>query len=108
MFRNNFKIAVRSLWKNKALSFINIVGLTVGLSSALLIGLFINHEISFDKFQSKADRIVRVIMEYGFEGSPEKKRGNYTSTKVAPVFSRTFPEVEAAVRMTDRDMVIRY
>ena len=108
MFRNNFIIAIRSLWKNKALSAINIFGLTIGLSSALLIAIYIHHEISFDNFQPKGDRIVRVIMEYGFEGSPEKKSGNFTSTKVAPVFSRTFPEVEAAVRMTDRDMIIQY
>ena len=108
MFRNNFKIAIRSLWKNKALSSINIFGLTVGLSSSLLIALYIHHEISFDKFQLKGDRIVRVIMEYGLDGGPEKKRGNYTSTKVAPVFSRTFPEVESAVRMTDRDIIVRY
>jgi len=108
MFRNNFKIAIRNLWKNKALSSINIFGLTIGLSSSLLIALYIHHEINFDKFQSKGDRIVRVIMEYGLDGSPEKKRGNYTSTKVAPVFSRTFPEVEFAVRMTDRDIVVRY
>ena len=108
MFRNNFIIAIRSLWKNKALSAINIFGLTIGLSSALLIAIYIHHEISFDNFQPKGDRIVRVIMEYGFEGSREKKSGNFTSTKVAPVFSRTFPEVEAAVRMTDRDMIIQY
>jgi len=108
MFRNNFKIAIRSLWKNKALSSINIFGLTVGLSSSFLIALYIHHEISFDKFQLKGDRIVRVIMEYGLDGGPEKKRGNYTSTKVAPVFSRTFPEVESAVRMTDRDIIVRY
>ncbi|HEX5170470.1 MAG TPA: ABC transporter permease [Cyclobacteriaceae bacterium] len=106
MFLNNFKITTRSLWKNKASSFINVFGLTVGLSSCLLIYLYVAHEFSFDTFQEKGARIARVIMEYSFEGSPETKRGNFTSTKVAPVFARTFPEVESSVRMTDADMVI--
>ena len=53
MFENNFKIAFRSLWKNKASTIINIFGLTAGLSSCLLIALFIQHELSFDKFQDK-------------------------------------------------------
>ncbi|HEX6226964.1 MAG TPA: ABC transporter permease [Chryseolinea sp.] len=107
MFRSNVKVAVRSLWKNKVLSSINIFGLSVGLSSCLLIGLYIQHEFSYDKFQLNGDRIVRVIMEYAFDGSPEKKKGNFTSTKVAPVLARTFPEVEKSVRMTNRERVVR-
>jgi putative ABC transport system permease protein len=46
-------------------------------------------------------------MEYGFDGNAETKRGNFTSTKVAPVFVRTFPEVESAVRMVDRDVIVQ-
>ena len=99
MIRNNLKVTVRSLWKNKVASAINIFGLTVGLTSCLLIALYIQHEASFDSFQKNGKRIARVIMEYAFDGSPETKRGNYTSTKVAPEFSRIFPEVEYAIRM---------
>jgi putative ABC transport system permease protein len=108
MFQNNVKIAFRSLWKNKGSTIINLFGLTAGLSSCLLIALFIKHELSFDKFQDKGSRIARVIMEYSFDGSPDSKKGNFTSTKVAPVFSRTFPEVEAAVRMDDRTTIVKY
>ena len=107
MFTNYLKVTVRNLWKYKASSFINLLGLTVGLTACLLIGLYVQHEFSFDKHQAKGDRIARVIMEYGFEGSPETEKGNFTSTKVAPVFSRTFPEVESAVRMDDRDVIVR-
>lgn len=106
MFQSNMKVAVRSLWRHKASTFINLFGLTVGLSSCLLIGLYLQNEYSFDTFQDNRKRTVRLIMEYGFDGSTEIKRGNYTSTKVAPTFSRTFPEVEAAVRMTDSDVVV--
>ena len=108
MVRNNLKLTVRSLWKNKVASAINIFGLTVGLTSCLLISLYIQHEASFDSFQKNGKRIARVIMEYAFDGSPETKRGNYTSTKVAPEFSRVFPEVEYGIRMDNDDMIIKH
>jgi putative ABC transport system permease protein len=106
MFRNNFKIALRNLWKNKPSTVINVLGLTTGITACLLIALFIQHELSFDKFQSNGKRIARVVMEYGFEGSTETHKGTFTSTKVAPVLSRTFPEVEKGVRMTDADAIL--
>ncbi len=108
MFINYLKIAWRNLAKNKIASLINIVGLTIGLSSCLLISLYIQHELSYDTFQRNGSRIARVIMEYTFAGSPEAKRGNFTSTKVAPVFARTFPEVTSAVRMTMVNRVVRH
>ena len=108
MIRNNLKVTVRSLWKNKVASAINIFGLTVGLTSCLLIALYVQHESSFDSFQKNGKRIARVIMEYAFDGSPETKRGNHTSTKVAPEFSRIFPEVEYAIRMDDDEMIVKH
>lgn len=108
MLKNYFKIALRNLWKNKTASFINIFGLTIGLCSCLLIGLYIQHELSYDAFQKKGDRIVRVIMEYKFNGGTEMKKGNFTSARVAPVFKRTFPEIEAGIRMSAHDRVVKY
>ncbi|HKZ36889.1 MAG TPA: ABC transporter permease, partial [Chryseolinea sp.] len=108
MIINNLKVTIRSLWKNKVSSAINLFGLTVGLTSCLLISLYIGHEASFDSFQKNGNRIARVIMEYSFDGSPESKRSNFTSTKVAPEFSRTFPEVQYGIRMADRDMIIKH
>ena len=100
MFLNYLKIAFRNLLKHKGFSFINLSGLTVALSCCLLMVLYIRHELSFDRFQPKADRIARVIMEYAFNGS-ETVKGNYTSTKVSPAFRKNFPEVEDGLRMTD-------
>ena len=57
MFRNHAKTALRNLWKNKPSTAINILGLTIGITACLLIALFIQHELSFDKFQSKGSRI---------------------------------------------------
>src|SRR3978361_1984472 len=108
MLKSYFKIAFRNLWKNKTASFINIFGLTIGLCSCLLIGLYIQHELSFDGFQQKGDRIARVIMAYKFDGGTEMKKGNFTSARVAPVFKQTFPEIESAVRMTSSIRVVHY
>ncbi|HET6722330.1 MAG TPA: ABC transporter permease, partial [Chitinophagaceae bacterium] len=69
MFKNYLITAFRNLGKNKLYSGINIIGLTVGLAACLLIGVFINHELSYDKFNTNADRIVRVTMEYNNAGT---------------------------------------
>jgi len=108
MIRNYFKIAWRSLWKNKTASIVNIIGLSVGLACCLIMVLYMQHELSYDKFQQNGDRLVRVIMEYSFNGSPVTK-GNFTSSKVAPSFKRNFPEVEDGVRMSaDGDRLVKY
>ncbi len=108
MLKNYFKTAFRNLWKNKAASFINIFGLTIGLTACLLIGLYIRHELSYDGFQQKGNRIARVIMEYKFDGGTEQIKGDFTSVRVAPVFKRTFPEVVDAVKMVRYQEVVRY
>jgi len=108
MLKNYFKIAFRNLWKNKTASFINISGLTIGLCSCLLIGLYIQHELSYDGFQEKGERIARVIMEFKTDGAADAIKGNFTSVRVAPVFKRTFPEVKDAVRMMKYQEVVQY
>jgi putative ABC transport system permease protein len=108
MIRNYFLVAVRNLFKNKSASFINILGLTIGLCSCLLIGIYILNELNYDRFEKNGNRIFRVIMEYSFDGGTASKKGNFTSMKVAPTMKRKFPEVENAVRMYKYPRVIRY
>ena len=108
MFKNYFKITFRNLWKNKTASFINVFGLTIGLTSCLLIGIYIQHELNYDKFERKGDRLTRVIMEYKFDGGDDMKKGDFTSVRVAKVFKQTFPEIEDAVRMSFGGIVVRY
>ena len=90
MFLNYLRIALRNLWRNKGYTFINVFGLAAGLACVLLIGLFILDEISFDRHNEHADRIVRVL--YGDQQT-------VTPTAVGPVFGRNFPEVEAWTRI---------
>jgi putative ABC transport system permease protein len=106
MFKNYLLTALRGFRKNRMSALINVFGLTVGLSSCLLIALFIRHELSYDDFETKGPRIVRLIMAYKFNGGDEFLRGNFTSTKVAPTFQRVFPEVVSGVRMFDQDKII--
>lgn len=70
MIRNYIKIAIRNIWKNKVFSFINIVGLSIGLSAAFVIGVMIYYDASFDKFHPDGDRIYRVTTEFS---TPEGK-----------------------------------
>lgn len=106
MLKHYWKISVRNLMKNKIFTGINLLGLSAGLTCCLLMALFIKNETSYDGFQAKGDRIVRVIMEYSFGGAIGK--GNFTSTKVAPSFRKNFPEVEEGVRMDQVNMIVKY
>ncbi|HEU5289144.1 MAG TPA: ABC transporter permease, partial [Cyclobacteriaceae bacterium] len=63
MFKNNLKIALRSLLKQKKYTLINIMGLAVGIASCLLIMLYVQHEISYDKFFENHERIYRMVLE---------------------------------------------
>lgn len=96
MFKNYFKTAFRNLRKHKLYSAINIFGLTIGLAACLLIGLYIIHELSYDKFNVNAKRIVRVTMEYSSAGTVNTTAT--TGTKVGPQFKRTFPAIEEYAR----------
>lgn len=64
--QNYFTIAWRAFLKSKGYSFINIAGLAVGLAACLLIGLYVKHELSYDRFHEKVSRIYRVNMELRF------------------------------------------
>jgi len=68
MLRNYIKIALRTLWKNRGFSLINILGLAVGTSICLLIVVFIQHELSYDRFNQHADRIYRMALERRYPG----------------------------------------
>lgn len=96
MFKSYFKIAWRNLRKNKLYTFVNLTGLTIGITSVILIGLYITHELSYDRFNKNADRIARATMEYGQGGSV----GTYaqTGTRVGPQLKRSFPVVDCFTR----------
>jgi putative ABC transport system permease protein len=97
MFSNFFKTALRNIFRHKTYVIINILGLAVGFACSLLIFLFVIHELSFDKYNKKYDRIYRLYL-VGKMGESEFK-GAWTAAPTARAFLEEFPEVEAAVRM---------
>lgn len=98
MIRNYFKTALRSLLKNKGFTFINILGLALGLAICLLITFYVIDELSYDRYNSKHDRIYRVNTDLKFSGTLTEYA--ITAIPVANVLKTECPEVETAVRIT--------
>lgn len=96
MLFNYFKIAFRNLIKFKSFSIINITGLAIGIASCVLILLFVQDELSYDKYHAKADRIYRVHTE-GRLGDNEFHMA-VSPAPLAFTLVEEFPEVEAACR----------
>ncbi|MCZ6756995.1 MAG: ABC transporter permease [Bacteroidetes bacterium] len=97
MLSNYVTIALRNLRRYPGYTFINIAGLAVGIACCLLIVLFVQDEIAFDRYHDKADNIIRVTLFI-----PELEREiEVTPTIVGPMFKRTIPEVEDATRLYD-------
>ncbi|WKN41406.1 ABC transporter permease [Tunicatimonas pelagia] len=82
MYRNYFKIGWRNILKHKGYSFINISGLAVGMMVAILIGLWVHNELSFNKYHENYDRIAWVMQNQTFEG--EIKTGRNQALQLAP------------------------
>ncbi|QEC44989.1 ABC transporter permease [Pseudobacter ginsenosidimutans] len=96
MFRNYWKIALRSLWKNKSFSALNITGLAMGLAACLLILLYVKDELSFDKYNTNADRIYRIDTDIRFGGSDFLIATG--PDPLAKVLKDEFPQIEAVAR----------
>jgi len=101
MLKNYLKIALRNLGRHKGYTFINVAGLAVGLASFLLILLYVQDELRFDRFHEKADRIFRVV-----ESRTSPDQGDryyvYLMGPLAPTLVNELPEVTDAVRMVSR------
>ncbi len=75
MLKNYFIVALRNFWRNKIFSLINVVGLSIGISAALVIYLIVQYDFSFDKFHKDGDRIYRIVSETTFSGESFKNSG---------------------------------
>jgi len=124
MIRNYFKIAFRNFWRHKLFTLINVMGLTIGISAALVIYLIVHYDFTFDKLHKDGDRIYRVVTDFSFSGSPGHNQGVCgplpwaTKTQVtglqqiAPIFRLSQPNVtvpngnKASSRFKIQDNVI--
>jgi putative ABC transport system permease protein len=99
MFKNLLRVAFRNFWKDKGYSILNILGLTIGISFSLLLIFYIIDELSFDRFNKKADRIYRVV---SYINEPTNKmKWTVTQFPLAPQLKRDYPEIEEAVRFVN-------
>ncbi|MBC9928860.1 ABC transporter permease [Chitinophaga qingshengii] len=108
MFRNYFKIAVRNLIRSKGYSAINIFGLAIALATCLLIALFVIDELSYDRFNEKADRIYRVNADFQVNGNAFRER--YTPAQMGATMLKDFPGIENYVRLRgfgDRSVLVK-
>lgn len=105
MFRNYLKTAFRNLWRHKTFSFINIMGLTIGMTACFLIFLYVKFELSYEDFLPKSDRIVRVMAD--IKTPTEVIHSDRPSWAVPPNVKDEFPEVEEFVRVQNNPMIVR-
>ncbi|SEW06073.1 ABC transporter permease [Chitinophaga arvensicola] len=105
MLKNFLLVSFRSIWRNKAFSVINIMGLVVGISAALMIYQVIRYENSFDKFEKNSDRIYRVVTDVDFNGTVIKNDG--VAAPVAGVIKDRMPAVETVAPFFINDITRR-
>jgi len=98
MLQNYLKIALRSLWRSKVHSLINVLGLSLGIACCVLIVLFVKDEWTFDTFHSKADRIYRVWVNEDW-GENQQFFNTVTPFPMGPALKDNFQEVEHQVRI---------
>jgi len=105
MIKNYFKTALRSFWKNKSFSALNIVGLTIGMAGALLIFTWIQNELSYDQFHTNKDTLYKVWNRSVPSGNNTIGSWDITTAAIGPALQQQFPEVKAFTRVywpTDR------
>jgi len=89
MFKNYLLVTVRNLKKNSTYSLLNIVGLAVGMTAFILIALYVQYELSFDKYHANADRIYRVVRE----------ERAFTPAPLGQALKEKIPEVVSVARI---------
>src|SRR5215218_7944392 len=106
MFSNYLKVAFRYLAKHKGYTFINVLGLAVGIACCILIMQFVKSEWRFDRFHAKSDRLYRAWLEEHYEGNIFTN--TVTPIPLVPVLQMGLPEVQAACRVSGGETAVKY
>ncbi len=91
MYQNYFKIHWRNLIRNKGFSFINIAGLAIGMTVALIVGIWIQYEVSYNTYHPENDRIAQVYQNQTFETEVETWQGQ--ALQLAPALREDYPNL---------------
>lgn len=108
MIRNYFKVALRSILRNKLSSFINISGLALAMCCSLMIFMYIKDELSYDRYNTHADRIYRVTRDFlSPDGSVNLHLG-HVSPPFGPLLKNDFTDFEQVVRTLQTRLLMAY
>lgn len=106
MFKNYLIIALRTFRKRKSFSLINLAGLAVGVACFWLISLYVQFELSFDRYHEKSDRIYRVVAHQPGNIYLGTDHFAVTQAVLAKTLKQEYPEVLAAVTIDDANNVL--
>jgi putative ABC transport system permease protein len=106
MIRNYFKISWRNLVKNRTFALLNIGALGISLAACLTIYFWIKHEQSYDTSGANAERVFRVALKLELENQPVKEFAS-TAPPLLPALVKDFPQIEAGVRLTPDNPLIK-
>ena len=99
MFKLNIKIALRNLWKNKTSSFINVIGLAIGLAACLMLLVYVSYEWNFDKHGKKSANLFTVMTNIPGDDGKIFKTFEGSTTALGPLLKAEIPEIKHLARM---------
>lgn len=104
MLKSYFKIALRSLVKNRVYSLINILGLSVGISVSLIIFLYVSHEYSYDRFHTNANHVYRLLCKINYGG--QEIQTTAMSVPFGPILKDNNPDIVNYVRVRNAERAL--
>ncbi|RZK59042.1 MAG: ABC transporter permease, partial [Pedobacter sp.] len=99
MFKLNLKIALRNLWKNKTSSFINVIGLAIGLAACLMLLLYVTYEWNFDKQGKNAEHLYTIMTNIPGDNGKITNTFEGSTTALGPLLKEEIPEIKHLARM---------
>ena len=107
MLKNHIKIALRNFLKYKTYSFINVVGLAVGMTCFILISMWVQDELSYDGFHEKIDQLYRVT-DYEKYSNGDEVYFSQNAALLGPILKDKYPEILDFVRYRRHNGIVRY
>ena len=105
MFSNYFKTSYRGLLKQRVNTIVTISGLTLGFSAFILLCLYVNDELKYDRYLANADRIYRITMSYTSGSSSE--HAAWSEPSVGPALQERYPEIEAHTALVNEKITVK-
>src|SRR5215813_13144526 len=104
MIKNYFKIALRHLWRNRLYTFVNVIGLSIGMTCALLAMLYVHDELSYDRFHKNERELYRLTTTLTNHDGSQQTLGT-TGQVQGPAFKEAIPEILDYLRMWGIDAI---